>query len=28
LLVVPIELVGDFLARNLVGAVAERLGVR
>jgi len=28
LLVVPIELVGDFLARNLVGAVAKRLGVR
>jgi hypothetical protein len=28
LLVVPIELVGVFLARNLVGAVEERLGVR
>ena len=28
LLVVPIELVGVFLTRNLVGAVAKRLGVR
>jgi hypothetical protein len=28
LLVVPIELVGFFLARNLVGAIAKRLGVR
>ncbi len=28
LLVVPIELVGLFLARNLVGAIAKRLGVR
>ena len=28
LLVVPIELVGVFLARNFVGAIAKRLGVR
>jgi hypothetical protein len=28
LLVVPIELVGFFLARNFVGAIAKRLGVR
>ena len=28
LLVVPIELVGVFLARNLVGAITKRLSVR
>jgi hypothetical protein len=27
-LVIPIELVGFFLARNFVGAIAKRLGVR